>query len=566
MNPAAPALVPALAGVGDAAAQPGLESFVVALETGAVHEAVDGMNSGTHRLSVQDQSALFAAVPASQLVSGLLASANLADRALGELLSEVAAGNLRLSFADASAVLEQNGILGAEAQSYLAMYLAVHKEAMTALLSGALDELAENPDAADVDNLSGSSSGHSGLGPGGDSGSEGGALSAALASDESFSQLVLPKISVGTDAKGRVVLRGRFDQPQAKSLGLLQDGLRRVQVASLDDVPIESLLGAQTMKSSEAAPVNKIKGWNGGRQVRANGHWVFVRDDGSFEAVLPAGQSGQDVKITMIDSKGVVQERNPMVQPVAGGKVSLAQPRKIALLFANSDYSRSGIPDLTTPANDAGRVSEVLHDKLGFDIRVINNATKADMVQAIRALHSEVTDKDQVMIYYAGHGYENQRTGIGYWLPVDATTGSAKNWISTRDLAGLLRRVPAKNIMLVADSCYSGAFTKEQVAAGSSKVASLEDLQVLRGVVAMSSGGDEPVMDGQTNSPFARAMVDRLNGVSDAQTGEYLFGLIKTDVTAIVPQVPHYGVVNSAGYDPGADYLVQPRRSWLSLR
>ena len=73
--------------------------------------------------------------------------------------------------------------------------------------------------------------------------------------------------------------------------------------------------------------------------------------------------------------------------------------------------------------------------------------------------------------------------------------------------------------------------------------------------MAMSSGGDEPVMDGETNSPFARSLVERMKGLSAAVSGEELFKQIKGDVTATTPQTPHYGAISSAGYDLGADYL-----------
>ncbi|MEI7607530.1 MAG: caspase family protein, partial [Rhodospirillaceae bacterium] len=307
--------------------------------------------------------------------------------------------------------------------------------------------------------------------------------------------------------------------------------------------------------------------FTGLRQVRINGRWIFVRDDGSFEVALPTSTPSDTVELTIVDETGEVRAQSVAVQAGAtGGPARPAQPHKIAVLFANTAYSHNGIPDLNTPANDVARVSEVLHNKLGFVTHVINNATKADMVQAIDALHSEVVEGDQVFIYYAGHGYENERTGVGYWLPTDATTTSAKNWMSTRDLARLLRRVPAKNIMLVADSCYSGSFTKEQNFDAGSRSANLEELGNLRGVMAMSSGGDEPVMDGEVNSPFARALVDHLKEVSAATVGEQLYAKVKADVTASTPQTPQYGVISSAGYDPGADYLIRHTSTRVSLR
>ena len=84
--------------------------------------------------------------------------------------------------------------------------------------------------------------------------------------------------------------------------------------------------------------------------------------------------------------------------------------------------------------------------------------------------------------------------------------------------------------------------------------------------MAMSSGGDEPVMDGEVNSPFARVLINRMKEVSAATSGEDLFTRIRADVTATTPQTPQYGVISSAGYDPGADYLIRENNARVGLR
>ena len=537
---------------------------------GGVHDALVALNTGATKLTMQEQKAVFANVPTPKLVGGLLASANPVDKAVGGQLSQVAGGNVGLRFGDVKAMLARNGVTGTTAQTYLAMFQVVHKEAMTTLFRGALQELSANPRAADLGAVAAPTPARGTRSVGSVTASESGGGAAAISS-EAFARIALPRVSVESDAAGRTIIRGRIEQWQpGMDLSQRDAGRHGVQVASLDGGTLEDLLGtAPPLPQVAAAPASTIEGWTGGRQVRINGRWIFVRDDGSFEVALPAGSAGEAVKLTIVDEHGQVQEQSPAIQATApmGATAGRApQPRKLAVLFANSDYSRNGIPDLNTPANDVARVSEVLHNKLGFVTRVLANATKAEMVQAIEALHSEAAESDQVFIYYAGHGYENERTGVGYWLPVDATTSSAKNWMSTRDLARLLRRVPAKNIMLVADSCYSGSFTKEQNFDAGSRAANLEELGNLRGVMAMSSGGDEPVMDGEVNSPFARALVDRMKEVAVATAGEDLYNRVKADVTANTPQTPQYGVISSAGYDPGADYLIRDSRTRVGVR
>ena len=538
----------------------------VATGGGSVRDIVAAMNTGTTKLTMQEQKAVFASVPAPKLVSGLLGSSNPVDNAVGGQLKQVASGNVSLSYADVKAVLMKGGVNGTTALSYLAMYQVVHKEAMTTLFSGALKELAANPNAADIQTGALSAPARGTRSVGGITATDtGGAVKAAVPI-EAFHRVVLPKASAEQDSSGRTIIRGRIEnwQPGMDLSSLL--GSHALQFASLDGGSLEDYLGPSFREQVAETPPTKIEGWTGGRQVRINGRWIFVHDDGSFDLPLPAGTPTDSIKLTIVDEHGEVHEQTVAVQAGGGGTNHPPRPRKIAVLFANSAYGQNGIPDLHTPPNDAARVSEVLHNRLGYVTQVISNPTKADMVAAIEALHSEATEADQVFIYYAGHGYENERTGVGYWLPSDATTTSARNWMSTKDLARLLRRVPAKNIMLVADSCYSGSFTKEQNFQGGGRSASLEELGSLRGVMAMSSGGDEPVMDGEVNSPFARALVDRMKEIAAATVGDELYSKVRADVTANTPQTPQYGVISSAGYDPGADYLIRNTRAQIGAR
>ncbi|CAK0765172.1 hypothetical protein CCP2SC5_370006 [Azospirillaceae bacterium] len=62
-----------------------------------------------------------------------------------------------------------------------------------------------------------------------------------------------------------------------------------------------------------------------------------------------------------------------------------------------------------------------------------------------------------------------------------------------------MNRIPAKNILLIADSCYSGSFTKEHKISNAEKSLDPAALRERRSVMALSSGGDEPVMYGEVN-------------------------------------------------------------------
>jgi hypothetical protein len=83
-----------------------------------------------------------------------------------------------------------------------------------------------------------------------------------------------------------------------------------------------------------------------------------------------------------------------------------------------------------------------------------------------------------------------------------------------------------------------------------------------RSVLALSSGGEEPVSDeGQDNhSIFAWNLIQSLKNMNDETSGKDLHATVKEAVTKDFPQVPQYGTVVSAGHAEGGEYLLTPKR------
>lgn len=303
----------------------------------------------------------------------------------------------------------------------------------------------------------------------------------------------------------------------------------------------------------------RIEGGASVREARVNGRWVFVDDKGEFDIETPVTAGVNQVTLTVTDADGKTEQRVVTVESPAATPPQTAAPqpgRKIALMIATSAYADQRIAPLNTPSADAEAVGRELNERLGYEVRTLRNPTKAEIVETMRELGRQVGESDQLMVYYAGHGYEVAETGTGYWLPADAAADDPGNWISNNDVARFLNRMPARQIMVVSDSCYSGAFTREQKLEPGAAARSPAALLERRAVMAMSSGGDEPVEDGATNSPFAAALAARVAGLPRDSGGFELFTQVRDDVTAEVPQTPQYGVIKAAGYDDGGDYVL----------
>ncbi len=138
-----------------------------------------------------------------------------------------------------------------------------------------------------------------------------------------------------------------------------------------------------------------------------------------------------------------------------------------AVVIGINTYSHH--PDLSTPLNDARALAGLLEDKYFFNRENIfliedTRATKDQIMRVFRDLvAARVKKGDNVLIYYAGHGWFDDILKSGYWVTTEATKSPAtflENNTIYKFIAALDER-GAQHVLLVSDSCFSGAFTRE---------------------------------------------------------------------------------------------------------
>jgi len=99
------------------------------------------------------------------------------------------------------------------------------------------------------------------------------------------------------------------------------------------------------------------------------------------------------------------------------GDAAANRPSRIALVIGNGHYPDANGP-LTQPINDARALTASLR-RDGFDVDVVEDATKDDLTRAIARLKSKVKPDSVVMLFFGGYGI--QAAGESYMIPVDAT-------------------------------------------------------------------------------------------------------------------------------------------------
>jgi uncharacterized caspase-like protein len=90
---------------------------------------------------------------------------------------------------------------------------------------------------------------------------------------------------------------------------------------------------------------------------------------------------------------------------------------RVALVIGNGNYPDAAAP-LTQPINDARALTEALR-RNGFDVDVVEDASRDDMARAVERLKARVKPESVVMLFFGGYGAQVGRES--YMLPVDAT-------------------------------------------------------------------------------------------------------------------------------------------------
>jgi uncharacterized caspase-like protein len=93
------------------------------------------------------------------------------------------------------------------------------------------------------------------------------------------------------------------------------------------------------------------------------------------------------------------------------------RPSRVALVIGNGHYPDANVP-LAQPINDARGLTASLR-KNGFDVDVVEDASKDDMTRAIARLKSKIKPDSVVMLFFGGYGIQVGRES--YMIPVDAT-------------------------------------------------------------------------------------------------------------------------------------------------
>jgi tetratricopeptide (TPR) repeat protein len=261
------------------------------------------------------------------------------------------------------------------------------------------------------------------------------------------------------------------------------------------------------------------------------------------------------------------------VRGIGGVRVSASEGQSLylyedyhALIVGVSDYEKWPRPHAES---DAKEIASKL-EGLGFNVRLALNPTYREMRDLLNDLVYEIGSQEEraVLFYYAGHGETEtlaDKSRMGYIVPRDAPLlkqdpkGFSNHAISMRDIESICLRIKAKHVLMMFDSCFSGAlFTL--VRAVPADITEKTTLPVRQFITAGKE--DEEVPD---RSMFKRLFMIGLEGDADLTNDGYItgseLGMYLSDKVINYTrgsQHPQYGKINNPDLDRGDFVFVFP--------
>ena len=227
-----------------------------------------------------------------------------------------------------------------------------------------------------------------------------------------------------------------------------------------------------------------------------------------------------------------------------------------ALLVGVNEYESDEIVDLDEPVQDAKTLKKVLLSNYEFTEEktvLLENPTRSTLLDSLENLAGSIKSNDSLLIFYAGHGYWDEKFKQGYWLPADARQKTKASWISNATIRDYIYGIKTKHTLLIADACFSGGLFRTRGAfQGEEKLKST--LFQMTSRKAITSGTLTEVPD---DSVFMKYLLQNLeSNQSRYLTSQDLFAKFKIAVLNNSPlnQVPQHGVVQGSG-DEGGDFI-----------
>ena len=197
--------------------------------------------------------------------------------------------------------------------------------------------------------------------------------------------------------------------------------------------------------------------------------------------------------------------------PENDGHIAAPKGKNHLLVVGIDKYQH--ITPLNNARSDAEAFRDLLLKKYCFAEEQLmelydEDATRSNILRELESLAYKIEkEKDNLVIYFSGHGIYNKRMKRGAWMPVEAKKNETWDYIPYSRIREVLSAIQTHHTFLIADSCHAGhLFAEHNTRAGGSR---MERDPSRWGLTA---GRNEVVSDGKPGerSPFAQRLLNEL--------------------------------------------------------
>lgn len=206
------------------------------------------------------------------------------------------------------------------------------------------------------------------------------------------------------------------------------------------------------------------------------------------QSINIAGRNENFKSITLSSLRSEVDRNIPIS--------STKNPNTFVLVLANEHYQQ--VATVPFALNDGNIFREYCIKTLGISdkhIKYFSDATGNQLKAGINWLANltEAFDNPQIIVYYAGHGIPDESSKTAYLLPVDGIISDMSTCYKLDDLYTTLGNMPASQITVFMDACFSGSKREDGMIASARGVALRVKSGVPQGnmVVFSAAQGDE---------------------------------------------------------------------------
>jgi len=225
-----------------------------------------------------------------------------------------------------------------------------------------------------------------------------------------------------------------------------------------------------------------------------------------LKIVVSAGEESSLVETRVLRMAMRAMETKETIETISEVSVDDIPPKvrdydrrdNVALIVGISKYREKSIPEVKYAARDAEVMAKYLENVGGIprqNIKILidDKATKSDLEAHIGEwLSRRVTQRSTVFLYYAGHGAPGTQSSEAFIVPYEGHPDYPSQLYPLTKLYEDLNKLPAREIVVMLDSCFSGAKGRSITGEGTRPISIAIENPLLGGgkivVLAASSG------------------------------------------------------------------------------